>query len=147
MSTSRRCLREKIEEGPSAQSDTRTQGWSPVREGVWAEAEGTAFGRTQWTALYVRVTGSSELAVGQSIKAHQGTGLGISSGRTSRNGAISWQLGNSKRRAGGTAFQGQPAAGAVGMVKQVPSRIRREHTALGSVNKYPFTWLPYNESR
>ena len=103
------------------------------REGLRAEAEGTAFRKD--TADCSVYTGDRELGLGGGQSpVHQGTGLGISSGRTSRNGAFSWQLGTSKQRAGCTAFQGQPAAGAVAVVKQVPSCICREHTTLESVN-------------
>lgn len=110
-------------------------GW--VREGLCADAEGTAFRKD--TADCSVYTGDRELGVGGGQSpVHQGTGLGIASGRTSRNGAFSWQLGNSKQRAVCTAFQGQPAAGAVAMGKHVPSCICREHTTLGSVNKYPY---------
>ena len=110
-------------------------GW--VREGLCAEAEGTAFRKD--TANCSVYTGDRELGVGGGQSpVHQGTGLGIASGRTSRNGAFSWQLGNSKQRAVCTAFQGQPAAGAVAMGKHAPSCACGEHTTLGSVNKYPY---------
>ena len=64
----RRCLREKIEEEPSAQSDdTETQAGVRLAESERAFArklKELLSGRTQQTALYIRVTGSSELEVG-----------------------------------------------------------------------------------
>ena len=63
----RRCLREKTEEEPSAQSDTGTQAGVRLAESERAFArklKELLSGRTQQTALYIRVTGSSELAVG-----------------------------------------------------------------------------------
>ena len=63
----RRCLREKTEEEPSAQSDTGTQASVRLAESKRAFArklKELLSGRTQQTALYIRVTGSSELVVG-----------------------------------------------------------------------------------
>ena len=63
----RRCLREKTEEEPSAQSDTGTQASVRLAESERAFArklKELLSGRTQQTALYIRVTGSSDLAVG-----------------------------------------------------------------------------------
>lgn len=76
----------------------------------------------------------------QAPASHQGTQLGISSGRTSKNGAVSQQVGNSKQRAQGTALcsrgRGHGEASAL-------LHLQGTHNP-GNCELVPVTWLLYN---